>query len=123
MKQLTVFEMEAISGGYSWDFSSITNTISSIANNAVEAVNAIALGAATCAIAGSVIGGVWGGYGGGILGVGSIGQGVGMIWGLVVGGIGCGIAAATVGWDTTLSVCLDVVEGVTNGSFSPWPKS
>ncbi|HED3945968.1 bacteriocin, partial [Klebsiella pneumoniae] len=22
MKQLTVFEMEAISGGYSWDFSS-----------------------------------------------------------------------------------------------------
>ncbi|HEE3469300.1 TPA: bacteriocin, partial [Klebsiella pneumoniae] len=23
MKQLTVFEMEAISGGYSWDFSSI----------------------------------------------------------------------------------------------------
>lgn len=26
MKQLTVFEMEAISGGYSWDFSSVTST-------------------------------------------------------------------------------------------------
>ncbi|MHB6098453.1 hypothetical protein ACYBKQ_14580, partial [Klebsiella pneumoniae] len=27
MKQLTVFEMEAISGGYSWDFSSIQSSI------------------------------------------------------------------------------------------------
>ncbi|MDN4157536.1 hypothetical protein ACYBK1_15740, partial [Klebsiella pneumoniae] len=26
MKQLTVFEMEAISGGYSWDFSSIQSS-------------------------------------------------------------------------------------------------
>lgn len=27
MKQLTVFEMEEISGGYSWDFSSITGAL------------------------------------------------------------------------------------------------
>ncbi len=43
-----------------------------------------------------------------------------MIWGLVVGAIGCGIAAATVGWDQTLAVCLDVVGGVIDGTFAPW---
>ncbi len=38
MKQLTVFEMEAISGGYSWDFSSIQSSITSLVSNGVEAV-------------------------------------------------------------------------------------
>ncbi|HHH3853966.1 TPA: bacteriocin, partial [Klebsiella pneumoniae] len=27
MKELTVFEMDTISGGYSWDFSSIQSTV------------------------------------------------------------------------------------------------
>lgn len=115
--------MEAISGGYSWDFSSIAGALTSIATNAVEAVGAAALGGVTGAIAGTIIGGVWGGNGGGILGVGSIGQGVGMIYGLVVGGIGCGFAASLVGWDKTYEVCVGVVEGVYEGKFSPWPTT
>lgn len=45
MKQLTVFEMEAISGGYSWDFSSVTSTLTSLASNGVEALASVALGA------------------------------------------------------------------------------
>ncbi|MDA3144928.1 hypothetical protein I6U06_23375 [Klebsiella pneumoniae] len=120
MKQLTVFEMEEISGGYTWDFSSLSSAITSLASNAGELVISVALGAAVGAMAGSVIGGVHGGDGGGLLGIGSIGQGVGMIWGLVVGAIGCGIAAATVGWDQTLAVCLDVVGSVIDGTFAPW---
>ncbi|MFH7118130.1 hypothetical protein ACHWGW_30925, partial [Klebsiella pneumoniae] len=37
MKELTVFEMDTISGGYSWDFSSIQSTVTSLVSNGVEA--------------------------------------------------------------------------------------
>ena len=50
MKQLTVFEMEAISGGYTWDFSSASAAITSLASNAVEAVGAMALGGIVTAV-------------------------------------------------------------------------
>ena len=39
MKQLTVFEMEEISGGYCWDFSSITGALTSIVFNSAEAIH------------------------------------------------------------------------------------
>lgn len=120
MKQLTVFEMEEISGGYTWDFSSLSAAITSVVSNAGELVISVALGASVGAMAGSIIGGAHGGDGGGLLGIGSIGQGVGMIWGLIVGAIGCGIAAATVGWDQTLATCIDVANGVIDGTFVPW---
>ncbi len=46
MKELSVIEMESISGAYSWDFSSLGSAISSIASNGVEAVaSALLLGA------------------------------------------------------------------------------
>lgn len=44
MKQLTVFEMEEISGGYTWDFSSLSSAITSLASNAGELVISVALG-------------------------------------------------------------------------------
>ncbi|HED2706332.1 TPA: bacteriocin, partial [Klebsiella oxytoca] len=44
MKELTIFEMDSVSGGYSWDFSSISSTITSFAGNAVEAVGSAVLG-------------------------------------------------------------------------------
>lgn len=47
MKELTVFEMDTISGGYSWDFSSIQSTVTSLVSNGVEAAASAALGAIT----------------------------------------------------------------------------
>lgn len=120
MKELTVFEMEEISGGYSWDFSSLSNALLSLASNGVEATAATILGTIAGAIPGSVIGGVFGGNGGGLLGIGSIGQAVGMIYGLIVGGIGGGIAGALVGWDLTLEKSLDMLDGFINGTLAPW---
>ena len=76
MKQLTVFEMEEISGGYSWDFSSIQSTISSFACNAVEAIAAGVLGGIVGGSFGTLIGGTQSGANGGLLGFGLIGNGV-----------------------------------------------
>lgn len=47
MKELTVFEMDTISGGYSWDFSSIQSTVTSLVSNGVEAAASAATGAIT----------------------------------------------------------------------------
>lgn len=45
MRELNVFEMQEISGGYSWDTSSFMSTLTSLVTNGVEAVgSAIAFG-------------------------------------------------------------------------------
>ncbi|HBM3151477.1 TPA: hypothetical protein LVM03_002240, partial [Klebsiella oxytoca] len=80
MKQLTVFEMEAISGGYSWDFSSLGSALSSLVCNGAEAVASAVLAGTMAGMYGSIIGGAHGSNGGGIFGVGSAAAGVGMIW-------------------------------------------
>ena len=56
MKQLTVFEMETISGGYSWDFSSISSAITSVVSNGAEAVASAIISGAAHAMIGSTIG-------------------------------------------------------------------
>lgn len=80
MKQLTVFEMEEISGGYSWDFSSLGSALTSIVSNGAELTLSALLGGAVYAMTGSVIGGAHGGNGGGSLGFGTLG--------MMVGGLG-----------------------------------
>lgn len=120
MKQLTVFEMEEISGGYSWDFSSFSAALTSIASNGVEAVTSALLGGAVFSMIGSVIGGAHGGNGGGALGFGTLGMMVGGVWGLIVGAIGGAITAVTLGWDTTVELTTGMLEGWSNGTFTPW---
>lgn len=120
MKQLTLIEMESISGGYSWDMSSFTSAMTSLASNSIELVSSIAVGGSVGGIYGSIIGGRWGGAGGGLLGFGAIGQGVGMIWGLVVGGIGLGLAAGVVGWDKTYELSMGAIQGTIDGTIAPW---
>lgn len=66
MHQLTVFEMEEISGG------ALTDTLTDIVTGRKE-VGAIALGASLGAIFGTAYAGRWGGVSGGIFGIGSIG--------------------------------------------------
>ncbi|MDR8268994.1 hypothetical protein FPK71_23955, partial [Acinetobacter baumannii] len=62
----------------------------------------------------------WGGVSGGIFGIGSIGQGVGMIAGVILGGVCFGIAAGVVGWDLTLEYAKLGVGGVFDGTFNFW---
>jgi len=120
MQNLTTFEMEAISGGYSWDFSSLGSAITSVVSNGFEAVASGLITGAAFAMYGSIIGGSQGGNGGGLLGVGAAGQGVGMIWGLVVGAIGGAIYGAMGGWDFALEQSSAGANGFFSGTFAPW---
>lgn len=95
MKQLTAFEMEEISGGYSWDFSSFSSTIMSLVSNGFE-------------------------DGGGIIGIGAIGQGVGMIWGLVVGATGGAVYEAMGSWEFAQKQARAAMNALYNDTFAPW---
>ncbi|WP_434660526.1 hypothetical protein ACMYSL_26650 [Klebsiella sp. MISC125] len=120
MKQLTIFEMEEISGGYSWDFSSLTSAITSIASNGVEAAGSALLGGALYGMYGSIVGGSHGGNGGGLLGVGTIGMCIGGVWGLVVGAIGGAATGLALGWDKSLELLGGAMEGINKGTLTPW---
>ena len=114
MHQLTVFEMEEISGG------ALTDTLTDIMTWAAKEVGAIALGASLGAIFGTAFAGRWGGAGGGLLGFGAIGQGVGILFGLVAGGVCFGVAAGIVGWDMTLDYATGVMDAVYDGTLNFW---
>ncbi|WP_446907134.1 hypothetical protein, partial [Klebsiella pneumoniae] len=114
MHQLTVFEMEEISGG------ALTDTLTDIVTWAAKEVGAIALGASLGAIFGTAYAGRWGGVSGGIFGIGSIGQGVGMIAGVILGGVCFGIAAGIVGWDMTLDYAQGVMDAIYDGTLNFW---
>ncbi|KXB12146.1 hypothetical protein, partial [Xylella fastidiosa] len=71
MRELTLIEMNNVSG----------------ADLATRLEASIVLGVAAF-FAGSIWGGTRGGDGGGVIGIGSIGQGVGMVYGGIAGAIG-----------------------------------
>ncbi|WP_064180238.1 hypothetical protein [Klebsiella variicola] len=119
MKQLTVFEMEEISGGYSWDFSSISSTITTLATNGVEALASVALGGVITACIGLWFGGVQGGSNGGLLGFGLLGNLGGTIVGFIIGGIGGAAGSLALGWDGTLGYLQDFLDKVLDGTFTP----
>ncbi len=120
MKQLTVFEMEEISGGYTWDFSSASAAFTSLASNAVEAVAIGALGGIICSIVGAAVGGFQGGSNGGLLGFGLIGNGVGAIVGFILGAMGGVAGAVALGWDKSIDILLEFVDKGLDGTFAPW---
>lgn len=114
MKELTVFEMEEISGG------ALSDTMSGVVTWIAQEIGAIALGASLGALLGTAFAGRWGGVSGGIFGIGSIGQGVGMIAGVILGGVCLGIAAAVVGWDVKMSYVEQGFQGLFDGTFNFW---
>ena len=121
MKQLSVMEMDAVSGGrYTWNFSSVSNAVTSVVTNGISAAAGIVGGAAAGAAIGTIIGGAHGGDGGGILGVGSIGQGVGMIYGLAAGAVIGGIAGGLAGFDDVYNYGTAFIDGAIEGTFVPW---
>ncbi|MEB6635164.1 hypothetical protein [Kluyvera cryocrescens] len=124
MKQLSVMEMDAISGGrYSWNFSSVSNAVTSVVTNGISAAAGIVGGAAAGAAIGTIIGGAHGGDGGGILGVGSIGQGVGMLYGLAAGAVIGGIAGGLAGFDDVYNYSTAFLDGAIEGTFTPWTSA
>lgn len=119
MKELTVFEMEEISGGYTWDFSSITSTITSLASNAVEALAIGTLGAIIVSAVGTWIGGVQGGHNGGILGLGLLGNAAGAVVGFVLGAITGAAGAVAFGWDKSMAIFQEFIDSALDGTFAP----
>ncbi|HCI5982976.1 hypothetical protein ACVSSV_16105 [Klebsiella quasipneumoniae] len=123
MKELTVFEMEEISGGYSWDFSSISASITSLATNGVEALGSVLLGGIITSVAGIAVGGFLSGSNGGILGFGLLGNAVGAIVGGIAGAVGGAVGALALGWDGTMGYMKQLLDTVLDGTFTPWPNA
>ncbi|AIC09371.1 hypothetical protein [Xylella fastidiosa] len=101
MRELTSNEMNNVSGG---DFAS-----------RLEA--SIVLGVAAF-FAGSIWGGTRGGDGGGVIGIGSIGQGVGMVYGGIAGAIGGLIAGFAIDKDLTYTYTTGFMNSLFNGNFT-----
>lgn len=105
MRELTVIEIEDVAGA-----------------GLGSAIYSSVLAAASGTAGGAIIGGVHGGDGGSLLGVGSIGQGVGMVAGGAIGLVTCGIYGFAYGYnhaEEVESICASFFNSVINGSFYP----
>ena len=103
MRDLTMMEIDAVSGAGFWE--SVTSSI---------------LGAVAAGCGGAIIGGMHGGDGGGILGFGAIGQLVGMIGGCLIGVVAGAVVGAVMGWndsETVTSLVTQFFTSVINGTF------
>ncbi|PJR64060.1 colicin V synthesis protein [Raoultella sp. T31] len=104
MRELSVMEVEAVSGAGFWD-----------------AISSSLLAAAGFGSAGAIIGGMHGGDGGGILGVGTIGQGVGMVAGGLMGVAAGLVGGFIVGWNdpnVVTSLVTQLASQISNNLFS-----
>ncbi|HHW4668326.1 MAG TPA: colicin V synthesis protein [Xylella fastidiosa subsp. multiplex] len=101
MRELTLIEIGNVSGG---DFAS--------------RLEASILGSVAAFFAGSIWGGTRGGDGGGVLGVGSIGQGVGMIYGGIAGAIAGAIGGFVIDKDLTYTYTTGFMNSVFSGTFA-----
>ncbi|QEP91692.1 hypothetical protein [Klebsiella pneumoniae] len=120
MRELNVFEMQEISGGYSWDTSSFMSTLTSPVTNGVEAVgSAIAFGT-VAAMWGAFAAGGKAGDGGGILGFGIIAELGGVIFGAIGGFIGGAVSGIALGWEQTVKYIADSYTSALDGTFTPW---
>ena len=69
------------------------------------------------------LGGTQSGNNGGILGLGLIGNAVGMVWGLIVGAVGGAVTYAALGWEKSVEYSNAAFEAVVKGTFIPWGQS
>jgi len=118
MKEISVIEMDDVSGAYSWNFADPLSFVGSLVSNAGELVAATAVGLTIGAAAGGYIGGRHGGDGGGVLGFGLIGEGIGLIAGAVLGGASGGLYGAVTGMDSTLSLFDHIADGFLDGTMA-----
>ncbi|WGZ32271.1 colicin V synthesis protein [Xylella fastidiosa subsp. pauca] len=97
MRELTLTEIDNVSGA-----------------GLGSRLNAAIVGGVVAFFAGSIWGGTRGGDGGGILGIGSIGQGVGMLYGGIAGAIGGFVLDQSV----TYSYTSGFMASLFNGTFA-----
>jgi len=130
MKELTLMEMDYVSGGdftppawgtgYSWDFSSLDSAVSSLLYNAFQASAGLIVGCVGGTLGGMAVGAGIGDNGGGVLGLGMIGSLGGAIIGGVAGFVGGATAGFFGGFDYVAQVAGDVMYSAFNGSLSFW---
>ncbi|WP_058569392.1 colicin V synthesis protein [Xylella fastidiosa] len=101
MRELTLIEIGNVSGG-----------------DLASRLEASILGGVAAFFAGSIWGGTRGGDGGGVLGIGSIGQGVGMVYGGIAGAIGGVIGGFIIDKELTYTYTTGFVNSVFNGTFA-----
>lgn len=117
MKELSLMEMNEVSGAYSWNFTDVGSFFQSAIANVGELALSTIVGGAAGLAAGTYIGGSHGGDGGGLLGVGVIGSLVGVIVGPIVGAITVGATCAATGWESTQSIVKDIYDSFLNGTI------
>lgn len=103
MRDLNMMEIDAVSGAGFW--SAVTSSI---------------IGASAGFTGGAIIGGMHGGDGGGIFGIGAIGQFIGMFSAAIVGGVNGGISGAVLGWndaESITSLATQFWSNVANGTY------
>jgi hypothetical protein len=108
MRELVIYEVEQVSGGYGKGFFADLN----------EAFYSTMLGAATAGAFGAIIGGKNGGTGGG-WGFGALGQLVGMIGGGLIGMAAGAVVSPIIGLNATWSLAQSAIVGFINGTFKP----
>jgi hypothetical protein len=108
MRDLTIYEVEQVSGGYGNGFMA----------DLIEAATSSVLGATVAGAFGAIIGGKNGGTGGG-WGFGSLGQLVGMIGGGLIGMAAGAVGAPIVGMANTWNLAQGAIIGFINGTFKP----
>ncbi|ALR08075.2 colicin V synthesis protein [Xylella fastidiosa] len=101
MRELTLTEIDNVSGA---DLGS--------------RLSAAIVGGVAAFFAGSIWGGTRGGDGGGVLGIGSIGQGVGMVYGGIAGAIGGAIACFVLDKNITYSYTTGFMNSLFSGNFA-----
>ena len=109
MKELSFEEMNNISGAYGDNFWA----------NLGEAFASATLGAAYGFAIGASIGGKHGGDGGGLLGIGAIGQLVGMLGAGIIGAVTQGVTGVVLGLENTTEKANNFVDGLLSGIFVP----
>ncbi|AXI82687.1 colicin V synthesis protein [Xylella taiwanensis] len=101
MRELTLAEIDNVSGA---DFGT--------------RLEAAIVGSIVAGWAGSIWGGTRGGDGGGIIGIGTIGQGVGMLYGGLLGVVGGFVGGFILDKTATYNISTSFGQSVFNGTFA-----
>lgn len=114
MKELTVIEMDNVSGA---GIMQILNGSQDLLAGLVDATVGAAIGLIGYASGGGLQGGLTGnGSGGGLLGFGTISMGIGALWGAIQGGIFGTIMGAYNGADYVNGQITRLIDGILDGT-------
>lgn len=131
MRELSVAELDVVAGGgflsnlFGGSTTSRAQTpgVGQTSSGFLDSVLGGIAGAAIGANSGMIIGGMHGGDGGGVLGIGSIGQAVGLIVPTIMGAINGGILGAIYGFSNGQPWINQLIQGTANGTIGQGPNA